>query len=107
MNYHSVRERFRMKKTRHSADFKAKVALEAIRELKTAGEIASGHGVHPVQVSQWKKIAIDGIVEAFSSSAAGKANSKAYELEKDALFQQIGQLKYELDWVKKKSGIRP
>lgn len=87
---------------RHSAEFKAKVALEAIRGQRTANEIASEHGVHPVQVVQWKKQALDGLAQLFSDHRAKAAQDE--EALRAELYQQIGQLKVELDWVKKKAG---
>lgn len=86
---------------RHSAEFKAKVALEAIRAQRTANEIASAYGIHPVQVAQWKKQALDELPEVFSARRAKAAQEEA-EL-KASLFQQIGQLKMELEWLGKKS----
>lgn len=88
---------------RHSAEFKAKVALEAIRGQRTANEIAGEHGIHPVQVGEWKKQALDGLSQVFSSRRAKDAKDE--ETLKAALYQQIGQLKVELDWLREKGGI--
>lgn len=86
---------------RHTSTFKTSVALAAIEGKKTAAEIASQHGVHPAMVSQWKKAALDSISSAFiSPSARKKAEPEGFE--KDQLLAQIGQLKVELDWLKKK-----
>lgn len=87
----------------HSADFKARVALEAIRGHKTVNEIASKFGVHPNQVSQWKKLVLDGLPLLLSDKRA-RAEKDDEEL-KAQLYQQIGQLKVELDWLKKKVGL--
>lgn len=87
---------------RHSAEFKAKVALEAIRGQRTSNEIASAHGIHPVQVAQWKKQALEELPQAFSARRA-KAAQDEDEL-KARLYQQIGQLKMELYWLGEKSG---
>jgi putative transposase len=87
---------------RHSAEFKAKVALEAIRGQRTGNEIASAYGVHPVQVAQWKKQALDGLAQLFGDQRAKAAQDD--ETLRAELYQQIGQLKVELDWVKKKAG---
>lgn len=92
-----------MKRKRHSADFKAKVALSAIREQKTLNEIAAEFEVHPVQISQWKKQALDGFPGLYASKSAKSEASE--DALKASLYQQIGQLKVELDWLKKKSGI--
>jgi transposase-like protein len=94
-----------MKKERKSytASFKAKVALEAIKGQKTINEIASAFEVHPNQVTQWKKQAVSQLSEIFSN---GRARSAAADEElRNQLYQQIGQLKVELDWLKKKSGL--
>jgi putative transposase len=90
-------------RTRHSAEFKAKVALEAIREQRTTNEIASAHGIHPSQLAQWKKKAVEGLPSVFSDKRV--RDDKDDEALRDRLYQQIGQLKVELDWLKKKSGM--
>ena len=87
----------------YSAAFKAKVAIEAIRGLKTVNEIASRFGVHPNQVTTWKKQALAELPQIFSN---GRARAEQAEEElRAALYQEIGQLKVELDWLKKKSGV--
>lgn len=88
---------------RHSTDFKVKVVLEALREQKTMAELGSEYGVHPVQISQWKKQALSGLPEVFGSSKS--RDEKEEDTLKDELYREIGRLKVELDWVKKKSGI--
>jgi transposase-like protein len=85
---------------RYSAEFKARVALEAIKGHKTANEIASEYGVHPTQIAQWKKQVLEEVPQLFSSRRE-KAEQAEEEL-KAALYQQIGQLKMELEWLKKK-----
>ena len=87
----------------YSADFKAKVALAAIKSQQTVNEIASQSGVHPNQVTQWKKQALDAIPDSFSAHRARAAH--ADEELRAQLYQQIGQLKVELDWLKKKAGL--
>jgi len=92
-----------MQRKRHSAEFKAKVSLSAIKEVKTVNELAHDFEVHPVQVSQWKKQGLDGFPSLFAQK-----NSRSEAVEealKASLYQQIGQLKVELDWLKKKSGL--
>ena len=84
----------------YSAELKARVALEAIKGQKTTNEIASEYGVHPTQIAQWKKQALEELPQIFSSRRE-KAEQAEEEL-KAALYQQIGQLKVELDWLKKK-----
>jgi transposase-like protein len=91
------------KRNTYNAEFKAKVGLEAIQGIKTVNEIGQAYGVHPVQVSQWKKA----ILEQAGTLFEGKRGPKPVA-EKDApdrLYGEIGRLKMELDWLKKKSGI--
>lgn len=85
----------------HSVELKAKVALEAIRGLKTANEIAAEFGIHPVQVSQWKRKVLDEMPEIFASGR-GKKDRDA-EKEAAGLYEKIGRLEVENDWLKKKS----
>jgi transposase-like protein len=87
----------------YSADFKAKVAIAAIKGDKTVNEIASIYAVHPNQVTSWKKLALSIIPDAFSSRQLPQA--EVDEELKARLYQQIGQLKVELDWLKKKVGL--
>jgi putative transposase len=81
---------------------KAQVALEAIKGHKTVNEIASEYRVHPSQITQWKKQALEELPRIFSPRRQ-KAEQAEEEL-KAALYQQIGQLKVELDWLQKKTG---
>src|SRR5437867_3507841 len=87
----------------YTAAFKAKVALEAIKGQRTVQELASGYGVHPNQITNWKKQLVAEAVEIFMRS--GVHNNEAVEQEKAELYQQIGKLQVELDWLQKKSGI--
>ena len=86
---------------RHSASFKAKVALEAVKEEKTISQLASEYEVHPNQIRQWKKRLVEEASDIFSSRREKEARNQE-ELEAE-LYRQIGQLKVELDWVKKKA----
>lgn len=92
-----------MQRKKHSAEFKAKIALEAAKGLRTINEIASEAEVHPTQVTQWKKQLLDEIQTLFGTTRGQKQKSE--EDLAAMLYQQIGQLKVELDWMKKKSGI--
>lgn len=87
----------------YTTDFKVKIALEAIKAQRTINEIASYYSLHPNLVTNWKKQAIESLPEVFSSKR------ERTEIEdqalKEQLYQQIGQLKVELDWLKKKSGL--
>ena len=82
---------------------KARIALEAIKGQKTIQEIASHYGVHPNQVSTWKRQLIDATPSLFSDRRSHPDTSD--EALKAELYQQIGQLQVELDWLKKKSGL--
>ncbi len=79
-----------------------KVALEAIKGLKTINEISSEYGVHPTQITQWKKQVLDELPQVFTHSVSERAKSEEALIA--SLYQEIGQLKVELDFLKKKSG---
>jgi putative transposase len=88
---------------RYSAEFKARMAFEALKGEKTINELASEHGVHPTQIVQWKRyLQIEG--PRLFTARSGK-QEQADEALKAQLYQQIGQLKVELDWLKKKAGL--
>ena len=92
-----------MQRKRFTAEFKAKVALEALRSEKTVNELAGAYDVHPNQVSKWKREAQAGLVAIFSTQRGRQA---AHELaERERLYSQIGRLQVELEWLKKKSGL--
>jgi len=91
-----------MKRNRFSKEFKAKVALEAIKGQRTINEIASEFEVHPSQVNTWKKQVMEGLVGVFDR--ANPKGEEALQKEKDRLFQKVGQLQIEVDWLKKKTG---
>ena len=92
-----------MGKTRksYSSAFKAKVALEAIKKEKTIAQLSSEYGVHANQINQWRKRLLEELPEIFSKNRQKK--EKDTEDLQDELYRQIGQLKVELDWLKKKS----
>jgi transposase-like protein len=85
-----------MKRKRRSPDFKRKVAIEALRERETINEIASRHGLHPVQVSQWKRELEQGAPSMFTTDAAERREAKALQEEKAFLQQLIGKQAIEL-----------
>ena len=88
------------KRKRYGADFKFRVALEAAKGQKTLNELAGEHGVHPNQISTWKHQLLDGGPGLFSPT--GHPDQRAQEAAQAELFEQIGRLKMELEWVKKK-----
>ena len=88
-----------------SGEFKAKVALEAIQGLKTVHEIAQDVGVHPTQVGLWKKELQEQAASLFEVKRGAKPVDPSATPER--LYSEIGRLKMELDWLKKKSGISP
>lgn len=90
-------------KRQHSIEFKTKVVLELLREVDTLAVICSKHSIHPTQARRWKEKAIESLQNSFN----GSDNSVVKELIEtkklnEELFRQIGQLKVELDWLKKK-----
>jgi putative transposase len=89
------------KRRRHSHQFKFKVALEAAQGLKTINEIASAHNLHPNQVSGWKKQLLEEGVTIFGSHTARQQRQQA--AKEAELYEQIGRLKMELEWLKKKA----
>lgn len=85
-----------------TADFKAKVAIAALKGQKTINELTAEFGVHATQISNWKKQLLDG-----SRNLFGEKNTKEIAVvtqERDQLYTRIGQLSVELDWLKKKTG---
>lgn len=85
------------------AAFKARVALEAIKGQRTIPELSSNFGVHSTQIGKWKRHALAELPRIFSE--ARSANNGVDEALVAMLYQQIGQLKVELDWLKKKSDL--
>jgi putative transposase len=91
----------RNKRRHHDATFKARVALEAVKGEKTIAQLGSEYSVHPNQIRQWKKRLLEDLPSLFSADRK-KAENDQEELA-DELYRQIGQLKVELEWLKKKS----
>jgi transposase-like protein len=90
------------KRRQHSAALKAQVGLEALKEIQPVHVIAAKHQVHPTQVNQWKKEVAERLPEVFTKQAdANAAEAKAREQE---LYAEIGKLKMQLEWLKKKLG---
>lgn len=90
------------KRKRYSADFKAKVALEALRGEQTVAQLAARHGVHQTMINAWKKQAVEGMAMVFSGKA--EAADAAREGEIDQLHAKIGQLVVERDFLRRASG---
>lgn len=91
----------RGKKTARSAEFKAKVALAAVQEGKSVQQLATLFAVHPTQIHQWKKQLLLGAVRLFQTGDPVQ-DSAAQQAREAELFEQIGRLNMELDWLKKK-----
>jgi len=90
---------------KHTAEFKAKVAVEAIRQQKTRNELTAEYGVHATRINTWKKLALAAILPAFSRQKERGQQSQQAEI--DELHRQRGQLVAEHDWLKKKSSAIP
>lgn len=89
------------KRKRYSAVEKAKIALDAIRGELTMAEIVAKHSVHPTQVNSWKKLAIEHLADIFSEKNTHEKTAQDFKLAE--LYEQIGRLKVENDFLKKKS----
>jgi putative transposase len=90
-----------IKRRRFNPEFKFRVALEAAKGQQTISELASKHGVHPNQVSQWKRQLLENGADVFSQNDHKEQQAQA--AVQTELYEQIGRLKMELEWIKKKS----
>ena len=90
------------KRKRHEPEFKARVALEALKGIKTIQEIAKEYEVHPVQVSDWKKKMLEGASEVFNPGRK-KSTEEEFNAQKDQLHAKIGKQAVEIDYLQKKS----
>ena len=90
------------KRSRYSGVYKARVALEAIRGDKTLAELSEQYQIHPNQITNWKSKLVQDASHVFEDKRQKKKDN---DVQVDELYRQIGQLKVELDWLKKKSGI--
>jgi transposase-like protein len=86
---------------RFSADYKFRVALVAAKGQETLSELASKYGLHPNQISQWKRQLLESGADVFSRN--GDKEGQVQSAEQSELYEQIGRLKMELEWLKKKS----
>jgi transposase-like protein len=91
------------RRKRYDDRFKAQVAIEAIKNQQTIAQIASHYGVHPTQVSQWKKQVLEQSPQLFADGRSQAASDNNQLV--DELYRQIGQLKVELDWLQKKTQL--
>jgi transposase-like protein len=90
------------KRKRHDPEFKARVALEALKGIKTIQQIGKEYEVHPVQVSEWKKIMIEGAAETFGPDQ-GKRVEEDFDRERKKLQSKIGELTIDVDYLREKS----
>lgn len=100
----------KQKRRNHSPEFKARVALEAIRGIKTVQQIAADNHLHPVQVTQWKGQMMESAAGVFERGGNQASREQQEEKEKARLERKVGQLAVEVDWLKKKCkelGIDP
>ena len=87
----------------YTPKFKARVAIEAIRSERTLNQLATQFRVHPVQIAHWRRAALEHLEEVFID---GRKRKRCHaEADSNALYEEIGRLKVELDWLKKKAGL--
>jgi len=89
------------KRRQFTVEFKARVVRAALREDKTLAELASQFDVHPNQITEWKRQVLDALPEVFGRRKA--ADAKASEEREARLYEQVGKLQVELEWLKKKA----
>ena len=92
---------------RYSGTYKAGIAQELLKEEKTLSQVASETGIHPTQLKEWKKIALNGLPELFSRN--GQALNKLVQTHAEQvneLYAEIGRLTTQVNWLKKKSGLQ-
>jgi putative transposase len=90
----------RKQRKQRGAELKARVAVEAVRERRTVGELVTQFGVHPAQVYEWKRRLLSGAAELFQDGRSQKAAAQQQGREAE-LYEQIGRLKMELEWLRK------
>ena len=95
------------KRRQHSPDLKAKVGLEALKGIEAVHKIAARYQVHPVQVRQWKKGAAERLPEVFARKGSCDHDAEVTREREKELLEEIGRLKMEVEFLKKKSGLEP
>jgi transposase len=91
----------------YSATFKAAAVKELLKEEKTLSQLAAEIGVHPSQLKEWKRIALQGLPELFSRDSKAGEQAKVHEQQVNELYSEIGRLTTQVSWLKKKSGLNP
>ncbi|BDI30570.1 transposase [Capsulimonas corticalis] len=91
----------------YSAAFKAQVVLEALKETKTVAQLASEHQIHPNLLTKWKQEAIADLALVFERKNSQAKAQEAQEQKVEQLYQEIGRLTTQVNWLKKKSGLEP
>lgn len=96
-----------MKRKQYSAALKAQIVLEALRETKTITELAAQHQIHPNLITKWKQATITDLASLFERGAAKDENAETQDRKITELYQEIGKLTIQVNWLKKKSGLEP
>jgi transposase len=96
-----------MMRKQHSPSFKTQVVIAALRETKTLTQIAAENEIHPTLVTKWKTEAVSGLLDVFERGAKREENAAAQEKKVAELYEQIGRLTTQVNWLKKKSGLEP
>ena len=91
----------------YTPTFKAQLVQELLREEKTVGQLASEHGIHPNQLSTWKRTALEGLPTLFARGDGAAALKATHEQQVEDLYAQIGRLTTQVAWLKRKSGLEP
>ena len=91
----------------YSTTFKADAVKELMKEEKTIGQLAAQLGVHPSQLKEWKKIALQGLPDLFNRESKAGEQARVHEQQVNELYGEIGRLTTQVNWLKKKSGLNP
>jgi putative transposase len=91
----------------HSAAVKASIVVEALRETKTLAQLAAEHQIHPTLITKWKAEALEGLTQHFQRNTTQTEQAEAQERKISELYQEIGRLTTQVNWLKKKSGLEP